>query len=122
MDIQQAFKLFCRGKEKLNPRDLGTVIQSLGRNLPKARLEGMLKKVDSKSDGIDFGQFLGLLAQSENDRDSEGEIREAFKIFDQSNCGTISVMELQRIMTSLGEKLSNEEFDEMVYFSFYLVD
>ena len=48
------------------------------------------------------------------DTDSEEEIREAFKVFDRDNNGFISAAELRHVMTSIGEKLTDEEVDEMI--------
>merc|ERR1712224_503705 len=48
------------------------------------------------------------------DTDSEEEILEAFKVFDKDGNGFISAAELRHIMTNLGEKLTDEEIDEMI--------
>ncbi len=48
------------------------------------------------------------------DTDSEEEIREAFKVFDRDNNGFISAAELRHVMTSIGEKLTDDEVDEMI--------
>lgn len=48
------------------------------------------------------------------DEDSEEELREAFKVFDKDGSGDISAAELRHVMTSLGEKLTDEEVDEMI--------
>ena len=48
------------------------------------------------------------------DVDSEEEIIEAFKVFDKDGNGFISAAELRHIMTNLGEKLTDEEADEMI--------
>ncbi len=44
----------------------------------------------------------------------ESDIREAFKIFDRDGNGTISAAELRHVMTNLGEKLTDDEVDEML--------
>ena len=44
----------------------------------------------------------------------ESDIREAFKIFDRDGNGTISSAELRHVMTNLGEKLTDDEVDEML--------
>ena len=54
------------------------------------------------------------MARKVKDTDSEEEIREAFKVFDRDNNGFISAAELRHVMTSLGEKLTEEEVDEMI--------
>ena len=46
--------------------------------------------------------------------DIEEEIRDAFKVFDKDGNGLISAHELRQIMMSLGEKLTDEELDEMM--------
>ena len=48
------------------------------------------------------------------DTDSEEELKEAFKVFDKDGNGFISASELRHVMTNLGEKLTDEEVDEMI--------
>lgn len=59
-------------------------------------------------------QFIGLMARKLRDVDCEEEIREAFKVFDKNNDGFISAAELRHVMTNLGEKLSDQEVEEMI--------
>jgi uncharacterized protein YneF (UPF0154 family) len=59
-------------------------------------------------------EFLTMMARKMKDTDSEEEIREAFKVFDRDNNGFISAAELRHVMTSIGEKLTDEEVDEMI--------
>ena len=49
-----------------------------------------------------------------NPRDSEDEIREAFRVFDRDGNGYISAVELRHVMTNLGEKLTDDEVDELI--------
>lgn len=55
-----------------------------------------------------------MMARKMKDTDSEEEIREAFRVFDKDGNGFISAAELRHVMTSLGEKLTDEEVDEMI--------
>jgi calmodulin len=55
-----------------------------------------------------------MMARKMKDTDSEEEIREAFKVFDRDNNGFISAAELRHVMTSIGEKLTDDEVDEMI--------
>ena len=48
------------------------------------------------------------------DTDSKEEIREAFRVFDKEGKGFISASDLRHVMTNLGEKLTDEEVDEMI--------
>ena len=63
---------------------------------------------------IDFPEFLTMMACKMKDMDSEEKIREAFRVFDKDGNGFISAAELRHVMTNLGEKLTDEEVDEMI--------
>jgi hypothetical protein len=72
-------------------------------------------QVDADGNGtIDFPEFLTMMARKMKDTDSAEEIKEAFKVFDKDGNGFISAAELRHIMTNLGEKLTDEEVDEMI--------
>ena len=45
---------------------------------------------------------------------AEEELREAFNVFDKDGNGFISASELRHVMVNLGERLTDEEVDEMV--------
>jgi calmodulin len=93
----------------------GTVMRSLGQNPTEAELQDMVNEVDADGNGtIDFPEFLTMMARKMKDTDSAEEIKEAFKVFDKDGNGYISAAELRHIMTNLGEKLTDEEVDEMI--------
>ena len=56
----------------------------------------------------------GWQSNNEYFHPSEEEIREAFRVFDKDGNGFISAAELRHVMTNLGEKLTDEEVDEMI--------
>jgi len=90
-------------------------MRSLGQNPTEAELQDMINEVDADGNGtIDFPEFLTMMARKMKDTDSAEEIKEAFKVFDKDGNGYISAAELRHIMTNLGEKLTDEEVDEMI--------
>ncbi|KAL0916275.1 hypothetical protein M5K25_013770 [Dendrobium thyrsiflorum] len=99
----------------ITTKELGTVMRSLGQNPTEAELQDMINEVDADGNGtIDFPEFLNLMARKMKDTDSEEELREAFRVFDKDQNGFISAAELRHVMTNLGEKLTDEEVDEMI--------
>merc|ERR1711869_45559 len=79
----------------ITTKELGTVMRSLGQNPTEAEL-------------------LSLMARKMQDTDTEEELIEAFKVFDRDGNGFISAAELRHVMTNFGEKLTDEEVDEMI--------
>ena len=55
-----------------------------------------------------------MMARKMKDTKTEKEIWEAFKVFDSDGNGFISAAELRHVMTNLGERLTDEEADEMI--------
>uniref|UniRef100_A0A7N0UVG4 EF-hand domain-containing protein n=1 Tax=Kalanchoe fedtschenkoi TaxID=63787 RepID=A0A7N0UVG4_KALFE len=100
----------CAGR--ITTKELATVMRSLGQSPTDAELQDMINEVDADGNGtIDFTEFLNLMATKMT---SEGELKEAFRVFDKDQNGYISAAELRHIMTNLGEKLSKEDVDEMI--------
>ncbi|EMR09007.2 hypothetical protein PNEG_02782 [Pneumocystis murina B123] len=115
-EFKEAFSLFDKdGDGSITTKELGIVMRSLGQNPTEAELQDMVNEVDADGNGtIDFPEFLAMMARKMKDTDSEEEIREAFKVFDKDGNGIISAAELRHVMTNLGEKLTDEEVDEMI--------
>ncbi|KII85394.1 hypothetical protein PLICRDRAFT_31633 [Plicaturopsis crispa FD-325 SS-3] len=115
-EFKEAFSLFDKdGDGTITTKELGTVMRSLGQNPTEAELQDMINEVDADGNGtIDFPEFLTMMARKMRDTDSEEEIKEAFKVFDKDGNGYISAAELRHVMTNLGEKLTDNEVDEMI--------
>ena len=45
---------------------------------------------------------------------TEENLRDAFHLFDQDGDGFINAADLREIMTNLGEKITDEDIDEMI--------
>lgn len=96
--------------------ELGTVLRASGR-LPSESEISELKAANLKDkDTFTFTDLLAILSKlPEIDSSTlRSALLDAFRIFDQSGSGEIGTQELRHIMTSLGEKLSEEEATEMV--------
>ena len=75
----------------------------------------MVNEVDQDGNGtIEFNEFLQMMSKKMKGADGEDELKEAFRVFDKNNDGLISSSELRHVMTNLGEKLSQEEVDDMI--------
>lgn len=115
--IKEAFSLFDKdGDGYITTSDLGTVMRSLGQNPTQAEVQDMISDVNAagRSGKIDFPEFLTLMARKLKDEDSEEEILEAFRVFDRDGNGFLSTAELRHVMTSIGEKLTEDEVNRLI--------
>jgi calmodulin len=115
-EFKEAFEIFDKDKDGyITTKELGDIMKNLGQTPSEAELQDMINEVDIDGNGtIDFKEFLGLMARKMRDNDSEEELIEAFKVFDRDGNGLISNVELQHVMTSLGENVTMDEVDEMI--------
>ena len=78
----------------------------------------MINEVDVDGNGtLEFSEFCNLMTrtiQEASGSSQENELRERFKLFDKNNDGTITREELRQCMVQLGEKLSEEDINEMM--------
>ena len=114
-EIKEAFSLFDKnGDGKITIKELGTVMKSLGQNLTKAELKDIIKENDADGNGvIDFSEFQSMMIKKMKDGSSEEELIEAFKAFDHGS-GRISSSEIRQVMASLGQKMTEEEVEELI--------
>ena len=89
----------------------GVVLRSCGLSPSEADLQKIQQQVGRK---IDFDTFVKVAQNFKaNNRETEEDIREAFRVFDKDGTGYVSVAELKHAMISLGERLTEEEVDEL---------
>jgi Ca2+-binding EF-hand superfamily protein len=79
---------------------------------------------------IEFEEYLSfMLSFIKKNLTTEDNLKDAFNLFDQNGDGFIDSTELREILTNLGEKITDEDIDEMIreadigiYFFFYSKD
>jgi len=114
-DIKDCFTLYDKDADgKISTQELGTVVRSLGQSPTEAEVDEISKNMIR---GPTFGlpELLQVMARFMGEsRNKSDEIRESFSVFDRDGTGMISAAELRHVMTNIGEKLSDQEVDEMI--------
>ncbi|KAK2541158.1 hypothetical protein Q9233_000804 [Columba guinea] len=107
-EFKEAFSLFDKdGDGTITTKELGTVMRSLGQNPTEAELQDMINEVDADAFPGMFRQpMLVLIAVLMSVVSSKAKSADGN--------GYISAAELRHVMTNLGEKLTDEEVDEMI--------
>ncbi|KAJ8307238.1 hypothetical protein KUTeg_015322 [Tegillarca granosa] len=109
-EVQEVFNLFDqRGDGKIAAHQLGDVLRALNQNPTEHEVRkcGYANNPDSR---IGFETFLPILATISKNRDmcNFEDFAEGFKI-----TGFITSAELRHVLTSLGERLDDEEVDQL---------
>ncbi|KAK2419243.1 hypothetical protein P8452_63268 [Trifolium repens] len=95
--------------------ELGTAIRSLDVNPTLEELQIMMNDVDTNGNGtIEFGEFLDFMARKMKETQVEKELKEAFWVFDKDKDGYISPNELRSVLRAIGEKVTEEELEQMI--------
>lgn len=116
MEFQEAFSLFDnRGDGKISVSQLGDVLRALGQN----PTEGEVKKCSAQhkpDERISFEVFLPILQTISKNRctDTAEDFIEGLRHFDKDGSGYISSAELRHLLTTLGEKLTDDEVEQLL--------
>lgn len=115
-ELKEAFAVYDLNNDGIiTTRELGTVMRQLGQNPSEAEILEMIKEADKdRSGNLSLNEFVALMSKNMNQIDSIENVRDAFRVFDVNNTGQISSQELRHVATNLGEKLSEEEANEMI--------
>jgi len=112
-EAKECFDLFDRDHDgKITKADLGSALRSLGQVLTQAEVDALQP---SKTDLVDWVKFLEM-AKKNPRKPSEQSVAllKAFKVFDTAETGQIEVNDLQHIVTTLGERLTAQEFQDIL--------
>ncbi|ORE05091.1 EF-hand protein [Rhizopus microsporus var. microsporus] len=104
---KEAFSLYDKkGNSTVSSSNLGDLLRGLGQNPTQAEVQF----------DIDFGTFLSILTRPDGFKPagSSQEFIQGFQVFDKEGDGYISAGELRYVLTNLGEKLTDEEVNELL--------
>ncbi|XP_078097381.1 calmodulin-like protein 4 isoform X2 [Mustelus asterias] len=71
-------------------------------------------EIHERSGELDFSTFLAIIHQQRQQEDPQREILEAMLMTDKQKRGFITATELRTKLTQLGEKLTNQEVDDLL--------
>ncbi|KAJ1676740.1 Calcium-binding component of the spindle pole body (SPB) half-bridge, partial [Spiromyces aspiralis] len=114
--IREAFELFDTNKDNyLDFFELKIALRALGFEFKNPQVAKILNENARTKDGhISYEEFDKVASQLISERDPIEEYRKAFRLFDESGSGKITVNNLRRIAKELGEDMDDDELQAMI--------
>jgi len=115
-ELKEAFSLFdTDGSGSIDAKELKAAMRALGFQVKKADVRKMIADIDKDDSGtIDFQEFVDMMTGKMSERDGKEEVAKVFALFDHEGAGKIGFRDLKRVVTELGESISDEEMREMI--------
>merc|ERR1719217_1487157 len=122
--IKEGFALFDRdGQGKCDVREIGTIVRHLGICPTEIELRDMILEIEEEEPTgfIRFEKFQRMMSrvllENQYPRDSEDKLLRAFRTLDVDNKGYIEAEKLRNLLTTHGERFSQEEIDDFLNFA-----
>ncbi|KAH3670299.1 hypothetical protein WICMUC_004868 [Wickerhamomyces mucosus] len=112
---KDAFSLFDKkGTGKVSKDALGDLLRAVGQNPTLSEISELQQQIPESD--LDFETYVNIINRPDGFKplgEAEDYIK-GFQVFDKDGSGLIGVGELRYILTSIGEKLSDSEVDELL--------
>lgn len=113
-DIKQTFDRFDTDNQgKFDIRQLKFAMRALGFEPKKEEIKRITSEYN-KDGFIVYADFYELMCKRITEKTINDEIMKAFQLFDTNQNGKITFEDLRRVADELGEKITDEELNEMI--------
>ena len=121
--IKDGFSLFDKdGKGMCDVREIGTIVRHLGICPTEIELRDLITECEEEEPTgfIRFEKFERMMSrvllETQYPRDSEEKLLRAFRTLDPNNNGYVEAEKIKTLLTTHGERFSQEEMDDMLSF------
>ena len=122
--IKDGFSLFDKdGKGMCDVREIGTIVRHLGICPTEIELRDLITECEEEEPTgfIRFERFERMMSRvlldNQYPRDSEEKLLRAFRTLDVQNNGYVEAEKIKTLLTTHGERFSQEEIDDFLNFA-----
>lgn len=111
-EFKEAFNMIDQNRDGfIDKEDLHDMLASLGKNPDDPYLDSMMNEAPGP---INFTMFLTLFGERLQGTDPEDVIKNSFACFDEENKGFIPEEQLRELLTTIGDRFSDEDVDDLL--------
>ena len=111
-EIKDAFATF--EDTGIEGDELKSAMKTLGFDSNNPDVQKILEKIDNKKGPLKFDDFMDVMIDKSSEKDPEMEMKKAFKILCEEGTDKITLKSLSKICADLGEKINEDELQEMI--------
>ena len=116
--LKRCFDGFADEEGAIPADNVGSILSMMGMKFKPSALKEIIDEIDIDGSGLlEFGEFCQLAARFLVEEDEEAlkkELKEAFRIYDKEQLGSISTETLKEILRELDGKLTEEDLDNII--------
>jgi len=113
-NYREAFQLFDkRGNGRVSIDSLGDLLRACGQNPTLAEIKDLERSVGGDFDFETFSKVLNRPGGFREPGNIDEYVR-GFQVFDKELSGFVGVGQVRYVLTNLGEKMSDDEVDELL--------
>ena len=117
MALQAFRKIDANCDGTISKDELAVLLMELKPEWSETDVDRLFTAADVDNDGcgtIEYVEFMTMMTHMILNRDPKDEILKAFRLFDDDETGKISFKNLKRVAKELGERMTDEELQEMI--------
>ena len=111
-EIKDAFSSF--EETGIETDELRSAMEALGFDPKNPDVQKILEKLDKHKKPLTYEDYMEVMIDKNDNKDPEIEMKKAFKVLCEEGTDKITLKSLSKICADLGEKISDEELQEMI--------
>jgi len=113
--IEKAFKLFADRNGMVNLNNMVIAMKELKFDESEPVIYDLMAELETEvQHGITYDEFVHLLTQKLQDRDSQRSTERVYELFVQDPKGTLNYEVLKKVVTEIGDETPDEDLQRLI--------
>ena len=118
-EMKEAFDFFDKNNSGvIEAKEINGLLNQLGKGSSQTEVADLMSSIDKDQDNaVSFDEFCVMVKANSRHEINQTEqelLREEFRVFDLDGNGSISPSELKKVMSTMGEKITDAEIEGLL--------